>query len=259
MVAVLLLLAGLVVVSIGELALMRWAMHWGAEAPELRMPMPGDDWLAGGPRARVQMSRAISITEPPEVVWPWLAQLGRGAGWYSIDRLDNGGRPSARHLVSWIPEPRLGDASAVGYLRHLLPGQEMAWWMPGERFLAAITRMVFSIRLRPEGRGSRLIIRVSGDAAGPTAWLVMLLFPLIDSIMARRQLLGIRDRVEQACRPASDPAAAETGDRDQYQLYEVVYASGEKAGMPGKEHAARWRQAALDAGAIAQIDPGRSG
>ena len=228
----------------------RWGTRWGADSKESTMPMAGDDWLKGGPPACVVMTRAISIGEPPEIVWPWLAQLGRGAGWYSFDRLDNGGKGSARHLVSWIPEPRVGDATAIGYLRHLEPGRDMAWWLLGERFLGALTRMVFSVCLRPEGQGSRLVIRISGDAAGLTARPLLCIFQAIDSIMAIRQLLGIKERVERYGMATACPETPETGARDQYQLYEVIYVSGEKAGLKGKEKAAHWREAALDAGVI---------
>ena len=32
---------------------------------------------------------------------------------------------------------------------------------------------------------------------------------------------------------------------DQYQLYEVLYADGESAGLEGKEHAAKWLESAI--------------
>ncbi|MBI2567841.1 MAG: hypothetical protein HYV63_12490 [Candidatus Schekmanbacteria bacterium] len=245
-----LLLAGTTAAMICVAAFVRWGTRWGATAAERSAPMAGDDWLEGGPAARVAMTRGLSINRTPEIVWPWIAQLGRGAGFYSIDWLDNGRRSSARHLVSWIPAARLGDASAIGYLRHLQPGRELAWWVPGERFLGATTRMAVSAALRPDGQGARLVIRISGDAAGPGSWLVGLLFPVVDSIMARRQLLGIRERAERHGARTADPEAPETGARDQYQFFEVIYASGERAGVAGKEAAALWRAAALEAGAV---------
>jgi hypothetical protein len=78
--------------------------------------------------------------------------------------------------------------------------------------------------------------------------LLLGLFRVIDSLMAIRQLLGIKERVERRGVPTAGPQAGETGARDQYQLYEVIYASGEKAGIGGQELAARWRQAAREAG-----------
>jgi hypothetical protein len=194
------------------------------------------------------MTRAVTIAAPPETVWPWLAQLGRGAGWYSYDLLDNGGLMSADHIVSWVPPIQLGDASPIGYVRRLVDGSELTWWVPGTRFLAATARLTVDIGLYPENNGSRLVIRMSADATGATARPALLVFMFIDSIMARRQLLGIKERVEAHGARTTDTEHPESGARDQYQLYEVIYASGERAGKPGKEVAEKWHRAAVAAG-----------
>lgn len=230
------------------LVFLRWGSRWGATAEERSGRMPGDAWLEGGAALRVAMTRAVSIRARPEAVWPWLTQLGRGAGWYSIDSLDNGGKTSARHIVSWIPDPRLGDASAIGYLRHVEHGRALVWWVKGLHFFGARTRLVVDIRVTPKDESSRLVIRMSADAAGLMARPALLVFQFIDSIMAIRQLQGIRNRVESCGARTANPEEPETGARDQYQLYEVIYASGEKAGVPGKELAARWRQTAIEDG-----------
>ena len=228
----------------------RWGTRWGATDEECAMQMTGDSFLDGGPANRTAMTRAVSINKPPEVVWPWLAQLGRGAGWYSYERLDNGGKTSARHIVSWIPEPQLGDASAIGYLRYLEQGRELVWWISGHPFLGCNMRMVTDIRVTPKDGGSRLVIRISGDAAGFIGRLVIWVFQFVDSIMARRQLLGIKERVELYGARSTDPEQPETDLRDQYQLYEVIYASGEVVGVRGKEKAAYWRRTAIEDGVI---------
>jgi hypothetical protein len=234
--------------------LLRRGVRWGATPDECAMAMPGDAYLEGGSLARVAMTRAISLQTPPNVVWPWLAQLGRGAGWYSIDWLDNGGQTSAQHIVSWIPEPRLGDASPVGYIRHIEPGRSIVWWAKGVRFVGAMTSLVVDMRVTGAEEGSRLVIRMSADAAGSTARIALLVFQCIDCIMARRQLLGLRERIEQFGTRREDPKHPETGRRDQYQYYEVIYASGEKAGVPGKEFGARWRQTAIEDGVIKRAE-----
>jgi hypothetical protein len=197
------------------------------------------------------MTRAISIAASSQTVWPWLAQLGRGAGWYSIDSLDNRGRKSARHIISWIPEPKIGDASPVGYLRHMEYNKALVWWVKGIKFVGAMSRLVVDMRLSPENKGSRLIIRMSADAAGFTAKFALVIFQFIDSIMARKQLIGIRERVERYDLHSKNPDEPETGATDQYQLYEVIYVTGERAGIPGKELAVRWRQTAIEDGLIA--------
>lgn len=237
-------------VGVGASLLARWGSSWGATQDEIEAEMAGDKLLADGPpgRALVRMTRAVTITTVPEKVWPWLAQLGRGAGWYSFDQLDNGGKPSANHLVPWIPEPRLGDATAIGYLSHIEPSRALTWWLPGpDELLGAKGRMCVDLRLEPRTYGSRLIIRVSFDAVGWTARLVTLLFVCVDSIMAVKQLLGIKRRAERFGLRATDPKRITTGERDQFQLYEVRYASGGHAGVSGAEKAAHWRKHAIAA------------
>ena len=56
---------------------------------------------------------------------------------------------------------------------------------------------------------------------------------------------GAKARVEPDF--ARDP---ESGARDQYQCYEVLYAGGGSAGVAGKEHSARWRRRAIQDGVL---------
>lgn len=237
-------------VLLGGAALLRWGMRWGSTPEDRARVMPGDEYLEGGPRTRVAMTRAISINAPPERVWPWVSQLGRGAGWYSVDWLDNGRKTSAWHIVSWVPEPRLGDATAIGYLRHLDPGRSLAWWVKGLSLLGSWARLVTCFELSAEGRGSRLVSRMSADFGGPLGLIGLLMFQVIDSIMARSQLVGLRDRVEYCEEGQAELRAPETGEPDQYQLYEILYAGGGSAGVRGKEQGAKWRQAAIEDGVI---------
>jgi hypothetical protein len=242
-------------VTLAIVVLVSWGAGWGSTPAERSMKLPGDELFTERAPAFVAMTRAVSIAAPPETVWPWLTQLGRGAGWYSFDRLDNGGLPSARHIVNWIPPIRLGDASPIGYVRRLVDGSEITWWASGVRFFGALARLTVDIDLNPEADGSRLVIRMSADATGATARPALWLFMMIDSIMATRQLVGINERVETHGARTADPEHAETGALDQYQLYEVIYSSGVRAGSPGKEAAEKWRQAAIADGLI---DPPRS-
>jgi hypothetical protein len=69
---------------------------------------------------------AITIDAQPSAVWPWLAQMGCDrAGFYSWDRLDNGGRPSATDIhPEW-------QALAVGDRMQCTPDGH--WWFTVER------------------------------------------------------------------------------------------------------------------------------
>jgi hypothetical protein len=68
--------------------------------------------------------------------------------------------------------------------------------------------------------------------------------------MACRQLIGLRDRVERNQQNVLEGKTTETGSRDQYQLYEILYASGGSAGVAGKEESGKWRQSAIRDGVI---------
>lgn len=245
----------LFMLMVGGFLFLEWGGNWGSSAEEQSARMPGDTFFDGGSSRRLAMTRAVTINASPEIVWPWLAQMGRGAGWYSYDWLDNGGKDSARHIVSRIPAPELGDASPIGYLRHLDHGQSMAWWLGGLRFAGATACLVVAICLTRKGDQSRLVIRNSAEASGVMAPIALLVFRFIDSIMAIRQLVGVRNRAECFGARSENPESPETGAKDQYQLYETIFASGEWAGRRGREHAARWRQSALDDGVIRSRPP----
>jgi len=53
---------------------------------EVLASMPGDDLV---PQPHVVMDRAFEVSAPPDVVWPWLVQLGKErAGWYLPKRAE---------------------------------------------------------------------------------------------------------------------------------------------------------------------------
>jgi proline iminopeptidase len=85
-------------------------LRWGASDEEVRQPYPGADLIPGGQRGATM---AVTIDAPPSRVWPWLLQMGCDrAGWYSWDRLDNGGVPSAERIHPEWQGLALGDRLA---------------------------------------------------------------------------------------------------------------------------------------------------
>jgi hypothetical protein len=74
---------------------------------------PGAADVAGDPllsSVRYQRTDERFIDAPPAQVWPWLVQMGcRRAGWYSWDRLDNGGKRSADRIVPELQTIAEGD------------------------------------------------------------------------------------------------------------------------------------------------------
>jgi len=78
-----------------------------ATRAERRKTLPGDELV---PSPLGSVTHAVTINAPPELVWPWLVQLGSGrAGWYSYDHVDNGGVPSARKVVAELQHVAVGD------------------------------------------------------------------------------------------------------------------------------------------------------
>ena len=68
--------------------------------------------------------------------------------------------------------------------------------------------------------------------------------------MALRQLRTLKDLIERYGLRTEDRQNPETGARDQYQLYQVIYASGDEAGVPGTENAQQSRSRAEADGVV---------
>jgi len=187
---------------------------WHATAAERRRPLPGDPLL---PQVKGGATHGVTIDAPPDSVWPWLVQMGCDrAGWYSHDRLDNGGRPSADRIVPELQNTKLGDVlpSRPGHrggfeVLHLeasktlvlgayfqFPGlAQLPWDAPRPlRFMRAT--WAFALEASEKAR-TRLLVRTRGLYR--PAWLGVLAELVMGPahvIMQRRQLLGLKARAE---------------------------------------------------------------
>jgi proline iminopeptidase len=189
-------------------------LRWGATDEELRRPYPGADLVPGGKRGATM---ATTIEAAPARVWPWLAQMGCDrAGWYSWDRLDNGGVASAERIhPEW-------QAIAVGQRLSSSPSGK-TWFqvaaLEPERFLAL--RASYDTRGRPfdpagprprgysdsvwcflltRATGDRTRLVVSGYASARPRWLQaiqnFLFWEPSHWIMQTRQFANLRRRAE---------------------------------------------------------------
>lgn len=136
--------------GVGALALARKKLrNHGATCAERRATLPGDEIVPG---AKSPSTMAITIDAPPSAVWPWLVQMGcdRG-GFYSWDRLDNGGRPSATEIHPEWQTLAVGD--------RMLCTPDRRWWFKVERLEP---ERVLVLRSSIDVRGQRPF-----DTAGP--------------------------------------------------------------------------------------------
>ncbi|MHB8879315.1 MAG: hypothetical protein ACYC8T_36940 [Myxococcaceae bacterium] len=194
-------------------------LRWGATRDEVRERFPGEDIIPDGERGSTM---AVTIDAPPSAVWPWLVQMGFDrAGWYSWDRLDRFGKPSARQLhPEW-------QSLSVG--QRLLATPDGAHWfdvaaLEPERFLAlrvltsggrqydsagprprsfADSLWAFQLKELPGGR-TRLIVSVYGVSHPrlPSAVRGFLFWEPAHFVMQTRQFANLKRRAEGALREA---------------------------------------------------------
>ena len=188
---------------------------WRATKKERKQPLPGDDLI---PDARGSSTHAISIRATAKHVWPWLVQLGCGrAGWYSYDRLDNGGTPSAQEILPEFQSLQVGDVLpsrpnspdgfqvlliespnllVLGAYFNLKGLQNLPWEQARPRAFLRCT-WVFLLRSVGENR-TRLLVRVRGIWR-PTVlhYSINILTAPAHVIMQRRQLLNLKIRAER--------------------------------------------------------------
>jgi hypothetical protein len=188
-------------------------LTWGATREEDRRCLPGDELI---PDPAHSSTMATTLPAPPERVWPWLVQMGYDrAGWYSWDRLDHGGQPSADHIVPQWQDLREGQR--VHSMAHgrdwmtvavLEPNRTLVlrsiYQVPSFRTLdpqagplpPARMDAIWGFHLRPAAGGrTRLVIRKRGGGPRAVTWPVGLLWDPLHFIMQTRQFHNLRTRV----------------------------------------------------------------
>ena len=195
-------------------------LRWGATDAEIEERTPGRQII---PDAPVSSTMAVTLDAPPSAVWPWLAQMGFDrAGWYSWDRLDRAGIPSARTLhPEW-------QSLLVGQKLTSTPDGKHWFEVAGlepERFLALRFFAVeggrqvdpvsprpakfsdslweFQLKELPGGR-TRLVVRTCGISQPKLLGTLMtyLLWEPAHFMMQTRQFTNLKRRVEAKAREA---------------------------------------------------------
>lgn len=175
-----------------------------ATLEEQTRALPGDEWI---PQAIDTLTHAVTIRGAPGDIWPWLVQMGAGtrAGWYSYDRLDNGGRPSATGIVPELQHPAVGSifpalpGVADGFTLLAIEPERMLMlgWMTPQGTI----EVTWTFWLDEVGPGvTRLLVRVRGGPGyrfhGLPLLLTRLVIRVVHFIMQRKQLLEIAKRAE---------------------------------------------------------------
>lgn len=167
-------------------------------AGERAATLPGDDLVAP---ADVVMDRAFSLPAPPEVVWPWLVQLGkRRAGWYlpgTVERVVPPGRRALRHLDDGFLRLAVGDVipdwggkDATFTVASLQPAHHLL-----HTSTRGHTRLTWCLHLRPEGDGgARLHLRLR-MAPVRHPFLAARLGGLVDQLTVAGLAAGLHERL----------------------------------------------------------------
>lgn len=185
-------------------------LHWGATPIEARRVMAGDNLISD---AILISTRAIDINVGPEMVWPWLAQMGQGrGGFYSYDWLENLVGLGIHNSNQIIPD-----------LQNLKPGDLIPFWrgagvnvvVAEPPHLLALAGSIYGPKEQGVGSGeaggtwvftleeskilgTRMIVR-SRVAKFQPAWLSELFMRVLEPahfIMEQKMLRGIKERAE---------------------------------------------------------------
>lgn len=212
-------LSGIVASAIAYVALIRPRIKsWGFDEIEAEKQFPGDELVADPTSVE---TRGITIDDTPEKVWPWLVQMGYGrGGWYSYEPLDSK-IPSAKEILPEFQELKAGDMmptypgfsfeARIVEPKHALvlftdtalakTQVDQAEWK-GKEKMQEMPDFAASWGFYLELQGTdktRLIerFRIQAPSNAPAPVLSEVLGTGV-VLMARKQLIGIKERVERA-------------------------------------------------------------
>ncbi len=166
--------------------------------------MPGDELIAA---PAIVIDRGARLSAPPERVWPWLLQLGKGrAGWYLSRRLERFVPRRNRALRMIDPAfqqvtvgDRVSDYGPDGWFEARLvdPPRALVWW--SER--AADLQLTWAFALEPLGQGEtqlRIRLRINRQLGRRAPWLVERGAELFDRFTVQIMIAGLRERIEES-------------------------------------------------------------
>ncbi|MGI9622568.1 MAG: hypothetical protein ACR2PK_07005 [Acidimicrobiales bacterium] len=189
----------------------RRRLRWGTVGTEATDPLPGDESVR---QPRWSYTLGIAVDAPPEMVWPWIAQIGQGrGGFYSYQTLENlfGCRiTNTTEILAEHQHPAVGDEI---YLHPTVPPMRLRLVDPPNALVLhgspadvsaeeswGVSTWQFAVAIRADG-GSRLLTRGRFDyGADWKSRLTFGRFPIevISFVMSRKMMLEVK-RLAEAC------------------------------------------------------------
>ncbi|MDZ7638077.1 MAG: hypothetical protein U5J83_07475 [Bryobacterales bacterium] len=193
-----------------------WHLQWGVRGDEAKRRLPGDEFI---PYPKMQATHAITIAATPQLVWPWLVQMGQGrGGFYSYTWLENLAGCQMQNAGELVPELqtlRVGDPiwlhpnAAPMFVKQLDPGRSLVYFGGRDAFPEAKEKDAvlpdpafassWAFVLEDEGQeGTRLIVRnrTTYGASLQHEVACRLLLEPAHFVMERKLLHTLRDLVE---------------------------------------------------------------
>ncbi len=165
---------------------------WNATPDERAAYFPCDSYLDVPFR---QLTRAITIAAPPQIVFRWACQLKIAP--YSYDWIDNRGRRSPRQLTPGAERLALGQRFLVFTLVEFEEGRSLTGLVQ-PRFERLYRPMAITYATQPRHDGTcRLVGRLDAGAATTVHRIRRALLAWGDLIMARKQLITLKKLAER--------------------------------------------------------------
>jgi hypothetical protein len=173
-----------------------WAAIAVTEA-ERAAVRPGDEVVTP---ADVVMDRGVDLEAAPEVVWPWLVQLGKWwSGWYLTRNVERFVPPKNRALRAVEPQwqqlkvgdvvPDWGGKHETFEVLAIDAGRSIVYGSQRGR-----TRLTWTITLEPRGAGTRVFFRLR-LAPVKRRWIANSVGEFLDAWTIAWMADGLRERL----------------------------------------------------------------
>jgi len=178
-----------------------YQLQWGATTIEISRSMPGDE-RRGNPTFLA--TRAITIEDTSENIWPWLVQMGYGrGGFYGYDVIENLGSESgiysAERILPELQNIKVGDEVPLSrvarlYFFEIKPNSYLVWSEDKGDYPGAFTWALYPI----DETHTRLLSRIgwSFHWSEPDLLLLDFFTEFTDHLAVRKILQGVKGRVE---------------------------------------------------------------